>query len=102
MSVSILASEWFVELCEQQQELLTGSANPQINDSNFAQRLANTTGGNTTGPQGNVSKTNTDFADVNSGSKSILGSDNITSFPVEVFNNAVPTTPIVNSPMGML
>lgn len=66
-----IISQWFVELTDQQQELLTGGESQQ-NSNNFAQKLAVTKTTNTAGPQGNITNTNTQLSDINSGTQSIL------------------------------
>jgi hypothetical protein len=68
----IIISQWFVELTDEQQELLTGGADSQQNSNNFAQKLAVTKTTNTAGPQGNITNTNTQLSDINSGTQSIL------------------------------
>ncbi|HLO85266.1 MAG TPA: CTB family bacteriocin [Nostocaceae cyanobacterium] len=87
MSGHKTAFNWFIELTDSQLELLTGGAEPQINNNNFSQRSANTSGTNTSGPNGNTSQTNTQFADINSGAQSILSSDNLGFSPLGGFNN---------------
>ncbi|MEA5618588.1 CTB family bacteriocin [Cronbergia sp. UHCC 0137] len=87
MLVQIILSGLMMELDDWQQELLTGGNNPQINNNNFAQRVADTTGSNTTGPSGNVTKTNTQLVDTSSGSQSILSSDTLGLAPLGVNNN---------------
>ncbi|WP_413171311.1 CTB family bacteriocin [Anabaena azotica] len=102
MSSPIMTSQCFIELSDRQQELLTGGNQPQISNNNFAQKNENTTETNSNTPLGKVSKTNTDFADVNSGSKSILSSDAPKVFPFGSVNNLPPNNPLsINSPLGM-
>jgi hypothetical protein len=98
----IIPSDWLVELSDQQLELLTGGNQPQINNSNFAQRTGNTTGTNTAGPRGNTSQTNTQLSDVNSGAQSLLSSDTLRFSPLGGANNPTTTSSIpVNNPLGM-
>lgn len=108
MSCSIMISECFIELSDCQQEILTGGNQPQISNNNFAQRRENTTETNSNTPLGKMSQTNTDFADVNSGAKSILSSEAPNVSPFGSVNNLVPkivpNIPInqsINSPLEM-
>lgn len=104
MSCSMITSEWVIELSDRQQELLTGGNQPQISNNNFAQKTENTTETNRNSPLGKVSQTNTDFADVNSGAKTILSSDapRVAPAPFGSVNNLFPNNPIsVNSPPRM-
>ncbi|MBD2294152.1 hypothetical protein H6G06_11785 [Anabaena sphaerica FACHB-251] len=105
MSCSMITSERLIELSDRQQELLTGGNQPQISNNNFAQRNENTTETNRTTPLGKVSKTNTDFADINSGAQTILSSDAPRVAPLGSVNNLLPPLPnnpiSVNSPLGM-
>jgi hypothetical protein len=107
-----MTSEYFIELSDQQQELLTGGNQPQISNNisnnNFAQRRENTTENNSNTPLGKISQTNTDFADVNSGSKSILSSESPNVSPFGSVNNLVPkivanipVTQSIKSPLEM-
>lgn len=74
MSDQIITSEWFVELSDGQQELLAGGDSTQ-SSNNFAQRLANSTGTTTTGPNGNVSETNNQVVEVLSGGQTLLSTN---------------------------
>ncbi|QLE49057.1 hypothetical protein FD724_13645 [Nostoc sp. C057] len=52
MSYQINTSELFVELFNEQQELLAGGVDSQRNQSNFARRLTRLDGTSRSGPQG--------------------------------------------------
>ncbi|WP_392481500.1 CTB family bacteriocin [Nostoc sp. C110] len=52
MSYQINTSELFVELFDEQQELLAGGVDSQRNQSNFARRLTRLDGTSRSGPQG--------------------------------------------------
>jgi len=69
----IIPSEWFVELCYRQQELLVGATDYQQNSTNFNQTLGVTKTTNTNGPLGNISNTNSRISQINTGSQAISG-----------------------------
>lgn len=103
MSCPMMKFKWFIELSDQEQEFLTGGSQPQISNNNFSQRAENTTENNSNTPLGKVSRTNTDFADVNSGAQSILSSNEPEVSPFGSVNNLFPNNPrSFNNPLGTL
>jgi len=99
MSDQIITSDCFFELSDCHQEFLIGGASPQMSENNFAQRFANTSGNNTSGPNGNVTNTNTQLVDINSSSRSLLSTDTNGVPGIGSFNNLQPniSTPANNS-----
>ncbi len=100
MSDQIINLNLFFDLPDKQQELLSGGAEPQINQNNFAQRTGNTSSTNQATPLGNLTKTNTNLADVNSGAQSVLSSDALNVAPMgglNNFNNFAPTSPYLST-----
>jgi hypothetical protein len=93
MSCQIIILNLFVELSEGEQELMSGGAEPQINNNNFGQRTGNTNSTNKTGILGNVSQINSQLADVNSGGQTVLSSDALGVSPMGSVNNFAPSQP---------
>lgn len=102
MLIQIEISDGFVVLSEWEQEFITGGSAPQINNNNFAQRTGTVTGNNSSGPQGNTTETNTQFAEINSGSQSIMSSDVLGLNSMGGMGNVAPNNlSPVGSPMRM-
>lgn len=85
--------QWFIELTDKQQQQLIGGADSQQNSNNFAQRLAVTKTTNTAGPQGNITNTNTQLSDINSGTQSILSFGGQGFPPLGGLNVPIPDSP---------
>ncbi|WP_414542918.1 bacteriocin [Nostoc sp. CCY0012] len=70
--------DWFVELelSTRQQQLLVDGANSHRSNNNFTQGMAATTKtNNNSSPEGNISESNSQISDVNSGATMFLSSD---------------------------
>lgn len=74
MSHLIMAVELFVELSDEQQELLVGSADSEVSNSNFTQNLVNQLGATTSGPLGNTSNSTLQKNYINNSAQALLGS----------------------------
>ncbi|MBD2385678.1 CTB family bacteriocin [Cylindrospermum sp. FACHB-282] len=74
MSHLIMAVELFVDLCEEQQELLVGSASSEQSNSNFTQDVVNQQGTTTSGPLGNTSNTRLQKNYISNSAQALLGS----------------------------
>lgn len=68
--------DWFVELelSTRQQQLLVSGANYHRSNNNFTQGMAATTK-TSSSPEGNISESNSQISDVNSGATMFLSSD---------------------------
>ncbi|MCM0591878.1 MAG: CTB family bacteriocin [Gloeotrichia echinulata IR180] len=96
MSDQIISSEWLVELSDGQLEMLAGGDSTQ-SSNNFAQRVANTNGTTTTGPQGNVTETNNQISEIVSGGHNLLSTDATGMSPFGSPFNSFNNIPSVNN-----
>lgn len=75
MSHHIIASELFVELTDEQQELLAGSADFELSGSNYSNPIpaANVQGISASGPAGSTGNSIGTTSAVNTGAQDLLG-----------------------------
>ncbi|MBD2526503.1 CTB family bacteriocin [Nostoc sp. FACHB-133] len=94
MSYQINTSELFVELFDEQQELVAGGVDSQRNESNFRRRLTNLDGTSRSGPQGSEanSKGSNDAIQTSALQNLQLGGN--------AFPGNVPALPAIPSPFG--
>jgi hypothetical protein len=93
MSHLIMAVELFVELSDEQQELLVGSANSEQSNSNFTQKLVNQQGATSSGPLGNTSNTLLQNNYTSNSAQALLGSGE--AIPTGI--GALQTTPSIGA-----
>lgn len=74
MSHLIMAVELFIELCDEQQELLVGGADSELSNSNFTQRVVNQLGTTTSGPLGNTANSTLQNNYISNSAQALLGS----------------------------
>jgi len=90
-----IASDFFIELSHQQQELITGGINFQTSDSNFDRSVLKKTSTNTREGGNDISASTTDFVDYKNTAQSSLSSDTIANSPLAALINVAPN---VSSP----
>lgn len=96
MSHEIFASELFVTLSDDQQELLAGGADFELAGSNFGQKRANLQGTSNAGPNGSAANSTGDVTAINTAAQDLLGfgADEIPSI------DALGAAPVLNSGSG--
>ena len=92
MSHQIFASELFVTLSDDQQELLTGGADFELAGSNFSQRRANLQGTSNAGPDGSNANSTGDVTAINTAAQDFLalGADELPEI------EALGSAPVLN------
>ncbi|CEJ47257.1 CTB family bacteriocin [Umezakia ovalisporum] len=73
MSQPIFASELFVTLSDDQQELLTGGSDFELSGSNFSQKRANLQGRSNAGPGGSNANSTGDITAINTAAQDFMG-----------------------------
>ncbi|GAX34503.1 CTB family bacteriocin [Nodularia sp. NIES-3585] len=73
MSYEILASELFVTLSDDQQELVAGGQDFELAGSNFANRVANLQGTSNAGPDGSSANSTGDVTAINTAAQDLMG-----------------------------
>ncbi|MDB9445763.1 CTB family bacteriocin [Anabaena sp. CS-542/02] len=73
MSHGIFASELFVTLSDEQQQLLTGGADFELAGSNFSRRRTNLQGTSKAGPDGSNANSTGDVTAINTAAQDLLG-----------------------------
>lgn len=73
MSPEIFASELFVTLSDDQQELLTGGSDFELSGSNFSQKRANLQGRSNAGPNGSNANSTGDITAINTAAQDLIG-----------------------------
>jgi hypothetical protein len=111
MTSQIIASELFVALSDEQQELVAGGADFELSGSNYANRLANLQGITASGPAGSTGNSIGTTSAVNTAAQDLLGlgTPSVPTFgalgaaPVLTGLGAGPAAPVgIGGPFGGL
>lgn len=98
MSHQIIASKLFVELSDEQQQLLAGGADFELSNSNFANRQSNLRGTTSSSPQGSNANSTATNNTVNTAAQDFLGLGGV--IPTNV--RALGQAPSLNGSGGRL